>query len=414
MEEVYDEFQERRVFAWEGEYDRPWESLEESTTTGRLTLREDDSAFAAKRKRSLRAVQGSIKRRMLRAVLLVVDASKATGLTDVKPTRLIAVTNALITFSRAFFDENPLSSLGVVCTRNGKVERLCELTKSMRKVEDALLALQTGGASSGSATLQNCLELSMSMFNYVPNYVEREVLIVASALSVVDPGDIFTTIKTLKDKAAKDKSNIRCSTIHMCGLVEIYKRLADQTSGTFGVATGLKHLQDLLTDHITPPPSLKENALAHMVQMGFPSQRLEDAVDSLDSSKKKRNHRAQMAYCLESGQIERAPYYCPRCQAPVASLPATCRACQLSLISSSHLARSHHHLFPVDVFEDTAGKSSSSTKAVMTCYACQQGRPSHLADSVPFFSNCPKCQNAFCRYCDDLIHETLFVCPGCV
>ena len=392
MEDIIEESGNRRTFAWEGEYDRPWENLEVSAA-GHLTLREDEGDIAAKRRRKV--VQSSIKRRMLRSVLVVVDASKASAANDIKPTRLIACTNALIQFSKAFFDENPLSSMGVLCTRRGRVERLCEFTKSPKKVEDALMALQTNGAAEGSATLQNCLEWAVSMFRYVPDYVEREVLIVASAMSVVDPGDVFLTMKQLRERPS-----VRCSTIHLCGLVEVYKRLAEQTSGTFSVAMNVKHLQDLLAEQITPPPSLKDSFSMHMVQMGFPSQKLDDSLA---------NSNAQPAYCLDSGQIVRAPYYCPRCSGAVSSLPATCRTCNLNLISSSHLARSHHHLFPVEPFEEVASGDGKQ----LVCFACEKGRPPTISETSTYFSRCGKCKSVFCRLCDDLIHDTLFVCPGC-
>lgn len=338
----------------------------------------------------------SVKRRMLRAVLIVVDASKASSVNDIKPNRLVAITNSLVYFSRAFFDENPLSSMGLLCTRKGKVERLCELTKSFKKMESALLGLQTNGSAQGSASLQNSLEWALSMFKYVPDYVEREVLIVASAMSVVDPGDVFLTIKQLKDRPT-----VRCSTIHMCGLVEVFKRLADQTGGTFGVPLNAKHLQELLTEHVTPPPSSKDTSFSHMVHMGFPSQKLDSGFSS--------NSTAQPAYCLDVKAVVRAPYYCPQCSNAVAIIPATCRTCGLNLISSSHLARSHHHIFPVPPFEDFIGAPGS-----VACFACKQGRPPNIAQQNVFFSKCTRCTHAFCRFCDDLIHDTLFVCPGCL
>jgi transcription initiation factor TFIIH subunit 2 len=412
MEDTFEDTERRQTFAWEGEYDRPWESLEESSA-GRLTLRaEDDHDFAGRNRRRRQhdlidglASVGAIKRRMLRAVLLIVDASKASSVSDFKPTRLVAATEGLIHFVKAFFDENPLSSLGVLCTRRGKVERLCEFSKSSKTVENALLALQTNGAAEGSATLQNVLDWAASMFRFIPDYVEREVIIVASAMSVVDPGDVYLTMKTLREKPA-----VRCSTIHLCGLVEVYKRLADHTLGTFSVAMNAKHLQELLADHITPPvSSIKE---CYMVQMGFPSQRL-DHISTSNVAGGSLNNAAQPAYCMDTTQIQPQPYYCPRCKGAVSSLPATCRTCQLSLIASSHLARSHHHLFPVDTFTELSYYSHERDQNLV-CSACQEPRPPHVSASVAFFVECPKCKWKFCRYCDDLIHDTLFVCPGCV
>jgi hypothetical protein len=40
-----------------------------------------------------------------------------------------------------------------------------------------------------------------------------------------------------------------------------------------------------------------------------------------------------------------------RCAGRVAELPGECHVCGLTLISSPHLARSYHHLFPVPAYE---------------------------------------------------------------
>ena len=39
-----------------------------------------------------------------------------------------------------------------------------------------------------------------------------------------------------------------------------------------------------------------------------------------------------------------------RCKARVPDIPSSCHICNLTLVSSPHLARSYHHLFPVKPF----------------------------------------------------------------
>lgn len=41
------------------------------------------------------------------------------------------------------------------------------------------------------------------------------------------------------------------------------------------------------------------------------------------------------------------------------------------------------------------------------CYSCL--KMLNLIDSV----ECSKCHNKFCSNCDEFIHNTLFLCPGC-
>jgi transcription factor Ssl1 len=40
------------------------------------------------------------------------------------------------------------------------------------------------------------------------------------------------------------------------------------------------------------------------------------------------------------------------CRSRVAELPGACHVCGLTLVSSPHLARSYHHLFPVCAFDE--------------------------------------------------------------
>lgn len=40
------------------------------------------------------------------------------------------------------------------------------------------------------------------------------------------------------------------------------------------------------------------------------------------------------------------------CRARVSELPGACHVCALTLVSSPHLARSYHHLFPVPPFAE--------------------------------------------------------------
>ena len=50
--------------------------------------------------------------------------------------------------------------------------------------------------------------------------------------------------------------------------------------------------------------------------------------------------------------LQSGGFTCPRCKARVVDLPSTCHVCGLTLVSSSQLARSYHHLFPVKPFAE--------------------------------------------------------------
>jgi transcription initiation factor TFIIH subunit 2 len=61
---------------------------------------------------------------------------------------------------------------------------------------------------------------------------------------------------------------------------------------------------------------------------------------------------AACAACAASHKsLRREGYVCPQCGAKCCELPMECPVCGLTLVSSSHLARSYHHLFPLPLFQ---------------------------------------------------------------
>ena len=67
---------------------------------------------------------------MRSALQIIVDLSRAASIGDMRPNRLAVMAGVLQGFIRKFFDENPLSHLGLVIMRNGVAERLTELAGS--------------------------------------------------------------------------------------------------------------------------------------------------------------------------------------------------------------------------------------------------------------------------------------------
>jgi transcription initiation factor TFIIH subunit 2 len=143
-------------------------------------------------------------------------------------------------------------------------------------------------------------------------------------------------------------------------------------------------------------------------------------------------------------------YQCPKCLAKLCELPSECVVCGLTLVSSPHLARSYHHLFPVPSYESrftpqqereikekdaqkerqngadvpmsdgaaaaaasSAATSSSSPLASATSLSCRACcRPLH--SSTQLRTQCPLCRCVFCVECDVYIHTVLHCCPGCL
>lgn len=142
----------------------------------------------------------------------------------------------------------------------------------------------------------------------------------------------------------------------------------------------------------------------------------------------------------------------------ITSTPIPMRPDSLSLlsfqVSSPHLARSYHHLFPVPQFEEIsaaavaaaaaaaavaatattpgngavasgagAGKQGKRGAAAVVARGATQGGRRAVAkascagclrDLSRLASyRCPECGSSFCLDCDMYVHDSLHNCPGC-
>eukprot|EP01036_Dinobryon_divergens_P031227 gene31227-40592_t len=466
------------IYKWEQNLQRSWEVVTEDKE-GNIHVEREKASNRGSSKDSIQREDhdrdrlSCIRRGLIRYMIVALDCSAAAGQMDVsyRPNRLETVKNSIQKFIIDFFDQNPISSLGVIVTRNGLAESLSELCGNSKNHINRLKNLQN---TAGTASLQNTLTLSISLLKHIPQYGHRQLLVVFSSLSTCDPGDIFSSIREAQ------AHRVQISVICLVAEVFICKQLAELTGGTFAVATDSMHLAQLLQGHTVPPPQLAtdmESAadetgntvqagglptskmFTDFIYMGFPKRVFDTKSNSSFSFDGKR-------ICLSS-----TSYICPRCHVRSTDIPTQCCVCTLQLNSSSHIARSHHHLFPVPEFEEYALQhhedSSSifvplsvsassdrymappsiapaaSEKSVddkgkeklelshvskltlsggeMHCAGClvgflqMGGVFERKIDGVEYLSifRCPRCSSLFCSVCDAFIHESLHNCPCC-
>jgi transcription initiation factor TFIIH subunit 2 len=174
-------------------------------------------------------------------------------------------------------------------------------------------------------------------------------------------------------------------------------------------------------------------------------------------------------------QLFSTAYICPRCYNRTSEIPTQCCVCKVQLNSSSHIARSHHHLFPVPNFDElsvTLSKDKKSLRAYKMLLSEPEKelgiRKSYTVSStahdtsvkeevvqndtkieagvgvevevekdqnddvdfvgvlssckgclemftkISLVMQCPLCENIFCIECDLFIHNSLHNCPGCI
>ncbi|KAG2442629.1 hypothetical protein HXX76_002714 [Chlamydomonas incerta] len=400
----------RQEDAYQRQYEneQTWDQLQEDEH-GNLFV-DKTAEQRARRQRLLSAAQSArIRKGMIRYVLLVVDLSRAAAAQDLRPNRLGCMLSLCRSFVREFFDQNPLSQLGIAVMRSGLVEKLTDLSGSP---EAQVARLDAGklGAPAGDASLQNALDLGVSLLRQLPPYGHRELLLLFAALASCDPGNVMDAVKACKD------NHIRVSVVGVAAEVYVCRRITEDTGGTYGVALNEAHLEQLLMAHSPPPPATAAQAKAELVRMGFPQRSTEEASSAV--------------FVGQEARLLPGSYTCPRCRSRVPELPVECHTCGLTLISSPHLARSYHHLFPVAPYHEDSEERAEAAAAAQAqqpamrnevttstgayCFGClREVSEPGVKGQLHLTLRCGQCKQVFCFECDAYVHESLHNCPGC-
>ncbi|KAJ9474060.1 RNA polymerase II transcription factor [Pseudozyma hubeiensis] len=76
-------------------------------------------------------------------------------------------------------------------------------------------------------------------------------------------------------------------------------------------------------------------------------------------------------------------YLCPRCGVKVCDVPTDCPVCGITIVMSTHLARSYHHLFPVPNWKAvpwtavTLDSAPACSRATCRSQLCKREREEH-------------------------------------
>ena len=329
---------------------------------------------------------------------------------DLRPTRYLLTIQYASEFVTEYFEQNPISQLGIIGMRDGIAVRISDMSGNPTEHIERLKVLR-GQEAKGNPSLQNALEMSRAALFNTPSHGTREIMIIYGALLSSDPGDIHQTITSLK------ADRIRVSVVGLAAQVSICTTLCKETNagdeGHYGVALNEQHFRELIMALTTPPVTrTQKQSQSSLLMMGFPS-RISGAGKA-------------MSFCACHNKLSRGGYLCSKCETKVCSLPAECPVCGLTLILSTHLARSYHHLFPLKNWVEVPWSEASRSKACFSCLSPFPEVPRHLLaaqenggqEKVKSISEssryaCEVCHNHFCIDCDVFAHEVVHNCPGC-
>lgn len=381
-------------YAWEDEIKRSWDLVKVDDDGDMSSLAA--SIIESRKKRTANKNITPYQRGIIRTVVLVLDCSEAMLEKDLRPNRHTMIVQYAIDFVHEFFDQNPISQIGIVSMRNGLAHLISQVSGNPQDHIDALKLIRKQEPK-GNPSLQNALEMARGLLLPVPAHCTKEVLIVFGALSSTDPGDIHQSIASLVQEA------IRVKVIGLSAQVAICKELVKATNygdeSFYKVPLDEIHCKELFQEAVTPLPVNKINKGFTLVKMGFPTRIFEEVP----------------TFCTCHSKLVYGGYFCPNCQSKVCSLPTVCPCCDLMLILSTHLARSYHHLMPLKTFSEVASNETFPTES---CFSCQVRFPNiknrktgELLTSSRY--RCEDCKRDFCIDCDVFIHEILHNCPGC-
>ena len=328
---------------------------------------------------------------------------------DLQPTRYFLTLAYTIAFIREYFEQNPISQLGIIGMRNGLAEPVSDMSgnpaehiKNIQRYRGMGQNAQTIDPK-GQPSLENALEMARAALFHAPSHGTREILLVMAALHSVDPGDVHRTIDSLV------ANKIHAKVIGLAAQMAICRELVKKTNNGdisgYTIVLHENHFRELMMTVTTPPATIDQaQSASSLLMMGFPSRTVAE----------------EASFCACHHRPCREGYLCSRCSTKVCSLPSECPGCGLTLILSTHLARSYHHLFPLVNWVDVSWSDARRSKE---CYACQRPFPEiplseyrydkHGQETNTSRYECTFCHKHFCIECDLFAHEVVHNCPGC-
>jgi len=117
--------EEDDVKRWEGAYQRSWDVVQEDQD-GSLQTAVNSLQQQLKRRRLKQVRQ--IRRGIIRHTFIVVDMSRVMDERDLPPSRIELTLTLVEAFLQEYFDQNPISQIGIIVTRDSVAEKITELS----------------------------------------------------------------------------------------------------------------------------------------------------------------------------------------------------------------------------------------------------------------------------------------------
>lgn len=160
----------RSKAAWE-DIKRSWETVVE-TDDGTITV---EALIEAEKRRRLMRDTTPLQRGIIRHLMLVLDMSFAMAEKDLLPNRYLLTLHYAVDFVREYFEQNPISQMGIVGMRDGVAVRISDMGGNPAEHIEKLRTWAEEQDPQGNPSLQNALEMCRGALLFVipPNRRER-------------------------------------------------------------------------------------------------------------------------------------------------------------------------------------------------------------------------------------------------
>lgn len=432
-------------YSWEDQYQRSWDIVKDEDDTRSLETIVQ-KMIESRKKKIMKNPSTPFQRGIIRTLIVIIDGSLIMLEKDLRSSRFSKTLSLLQEFIVEFFDQNPISQLGILLMRNGVSQLISDVSGlpqyHLDKVRQVKARQHNRYEPKGDPSLQNSLEMARSLLRYNfgntnnDSRNSKEILVIFGGLFTSDPGDIHQTIENLVEDEIKVRIIGLSAQVAICQ--EIVNRTHKTKMPSYGVIMNEHHFKELLMECVTPVPiseGLHETSKPTgipLIKMGFPSKIQPQSTSSNGagfSIEFPQLSASDPALGLDENKVvdvndndndkigtNVVGFQCPQCSCKVLSLPTVCPVCGLMLILSTHLARLYHHLVPLAPYKEVPVSSEYKSDF---CFACLLLFPKGTDVSkeglglISLRYRCGSCNEDFCIDCDVFVHEVLHNCPGC-
>ncbi|KAJ1612649.1 vWA domain-containing transcription factor TFIIH [Cryptosporidium canis] len=399
--------QEEIVYSWEQGLVKNWERLVE--TDSGLVVIEDECNFGSNDQFESSSIEllrqsskASIRRGLLRNIVIILDMTSSMLELDYKPDRLQCMIKCNEIFIRQLLEDNPLTQISVISVYDGIGDVVISYNSNFFEIMASILNYMKKGCR-GSMSIQNGLEKAKYLLISIPPYGTKEVIFFLGNMRSVDNSFLFN--EWIENFCS---NNITINAILFIPEIYIIKTITKMTGGVCLCAMNNDHLLKItLENFIKPPPNNIANTPLNinLVTMGFP-----EYITS----------QSHPFGCSCHQLLTNNGYSCPKCKSIVCYLPTKCPVCSIYLISPNHLARSFVYLFQhpnIIPIKDEARQINKLKSKQENCELCDSSfLPNHLTPGAIkkiYKYLCTSCNTCFCEECCIFILSTLHQCPIC-